>query len=764
MDRWSINAAPGWHFPPLAIANQYRDRETNQYKRQRYRLVLVKCSRYEWIARDRPQEVYSAVISKHPWMPVQTLPAGFKETILFGYAADFTPLPTYICLPSGLYKSRTGRIVEKEGRYQEIISLPAIFFFDGWRVQPSLTIPANVPQTQDVPDRGTPRANAAKEREETRQPEDEARDILAAAYKNQAENGPNTRRAAIRACKYLKVLVDRHGKIIYDVHMAAREHTQQSKQATATRQQYQPTGDTLPKITPELTSELLHCLTAIPDPWPMAKIAIDMEKPAQWVTKMCRLYFADIYARKTEGFPKTFPAPGVGSTLREVEQFLPDLESKMIEFLAEWVVTLLSPATQIVKTRAPHLAFMFVKEYWFREFYLGLKVTASLGREESYTRIIDGQVRCITQEQIQKKGQLIWNVEFLTIFVPAWMIPTIYHSLRRECIKNAAHSHPYGVRSIRPTWFEDWKVLPNRTMAIQALSNQHSLKLFIKEDVVPQEPMPHFPAVERLATKRFLAVETWNNKRAMINFKATIEVPTLGTMIESCGDSLDESHMPLGWPMSIDGAVRQFCMHKRDTIQELNNMLEEFNLQRSSVEINRSTTLWSHNAVRNKNIWIPTQDTPSNNYGMMQSTTSARRLPVPEMSLRRQCSRFFCSNALIALARSLCKCLLAVLITASGADAVKGYLVRCACIDVRRQCSRLSENYRICHKPTHQATSLYKRADRIANKSHPKTLPHAASAGRMGMNIVWKQSCCYPGETPRGSTCPFPWKMKERCW
>ena len=77
--------------------------------------------------------------------------------------------------------------------------------------------------------------------------------------------------------------------------MAARAHTQQSKTAIANKQQYQPTGGTLPKITPELTSELLHCLTAIPDPWPMAKIAIDMEKPAQWVTKMCRLYFADIY-------------------------------------------------------------------------------------------------------------------------------------------------------------------------------------------------------------------------------------------------------------------------------------------------------------------------------------------------------------------------------------------------------------------------------------------------------------------------------------
>ena len=45
-----------------------------------------------------------------------------------------------------------------------------------------------------------------------------------------------------------------------------------------------------------------------------------------------------------------------------------------------------------------------------------------------------------------------------------------------------------------------------------------------------------------------VAVKTWNSKRAMINFKATIEVPMLGTMIESCGDTQDESHMPLGGP------------------------------------------------------------------------------------------------------------------------------------------------------------------------------------------------------------------------
>ena len=58
------------------------------------------------------------------------------------------------------------------------------------------------------------------------------------------------------------------------------------------------------------------------------------------------------------------------------------------------------------------------------------------------------------------------------------MIPPIYHSLRREAIKNAAHSHPYGVRSIRPTWFEDTKLSSQPTLGEQrAFQPMHGLKL-----------------------------------------------------------------------------------------------------------------------------------------------------------------------------------------------------------------------------------------------------------------------------------------------
>ena len=42
--------------PPLAIANQYHDHQTNQLKRVRYRLILVRGSDLEWLKRDRLQE------------------------------------------------------------------------------------------------------------------------------------------------------------------------------------------------------------------------------------------------------------------------------------------------------------------------------------------------------------------------------------------------------------------------------------------------------------------------------------------------------------------------------------------------------------------------------------------------------------------------------------------------------------------------------------------------------------------------------------
>ena len=367
LSRWSLNSAPAWDFPPLAIANQYHDQQANEVKRARYRLILVRGSDLRWLNRDRLQEVKTGLAKQHKWIPVQHLP--FPEVVLYAYAADRTPFPTYVCLPSGLYKARTGQVVAQTGPEQEILSLPGMYFFDGWRVHPTLPIPDHLPRAREAPVLDIAQTAPTPGTEPIRSPEEEARDILATAAKNQPEDGPNTRRAAVRACKYLRAMVNQYESTIQAVHIAARTHTQKSKGAVGPAVDCRPQGEALPVISSDLTSELLHCLSTLPDPWPLAKITIDMEKPSQWVSKLCRLYFADEYARRTVGLPSPTHVPDIAAALRAVQTILPKLEVKLIEFLAEWLVTLLIPASHVLEVRAPHLSFMLLKEYWFRELH-----------------------------------------------------------------------------------------------------------------------------------------------------------------------------------------------------------------------------------------------------------------------------------------------------------------------------------------------------------------------------------------------------------
>ena len=566
----------------------------------RYRLILVRASDLDWLRGDRLKDLQAQATAGHKWIPAQQLPYG--EIILYAYAADRTNRPTYVCLPSGLYNARAGRVLAQAGPEQEITPLPGIYFFDGWRVHPTLVIPADLPSTKEAPvcDVEAP-AHSTASTEPPRSPEEEARDILATAAKNQAEDGPSTRRAAIRACKYLRAMVHQHGPLIQSAHEAAKIHTQRSKGNAAAAMQYRPKEGELPVIAPELTSELLHCLSTLPDPWPLAKITIDMEKPSQWVSKMCRLFFADEYARRTVGVPTTAQAPDIEPALKAVQNILPKLEARIIEFLSEWLVTFLMPAKHVLDTRAPHLYFMFLKEYWFRELYLGLKVTASFDRSESYTRIIDGQVRCITPDFKPKDLQVAWNVQFITVFVPAWMIPPIYHSLRRESIKNTNSASAIGVKSVRPTWFED--IVTTKEPASHAGQEQpepmHGLKL-VRGSIAP-ERAAGIPSTSRTGQTRFAR-------------SGRMELQTSANHPESLDRCTDAWHN-YRWtprtvtyasrPLHIDGAVRQSCAHRDTTLQELDDLLGEYDLKRDLVEINRKAPQWSHNAVWNKRYMEP---------------------------------------------------------------------------------------------------------------------------------------------------------------
>ena len=88
LSRWSLNSAPTWEYPPLAIANQYYDQQADEVKRARYRLILVRGSDLRWLNRERFQEVQAGLRTQHKWLPEQNLP--FSEVVLYAYAADRT--------------------------------------------------------------------------------------------------------------------------------------------------------------------------------------------------------------------------------------------------------------------------------------------------------------------------------------------------------------------------------------------------------------------------------------------------------------------------------------------------------------------------------------------------------------------------------------------------------------------------------------------------------------------------------------------------
>ena len=466
-----------------------------------------------------------------------------------------------------------------------------------------MDIPSNFPSAQDAPEEDTTASSPTSPKIDQAKAREEARDILAKADKNQAEDGPNTRRAAIRAYKYLYAMVNQHGPLIQQTYEAAKEHATRSK-GTATKDPtaYRPRPQELPTVPPELTSELMHCLSPLPDPWPLAKITINMDSPSQWVSKMGRLFFADAYVRHAVETSSHKQQPQQHTALKAVQNVLADLETRVIEFISEWLVTLLMPAKHVLETRSPHLSFMLLKEYWFRELYLGLKVAASVDRNESYTKTIDGQIRCITAEFKPKGANVAWNVNYINVFIPAWMVPPMYHSLRRETIKVADSQSAMGVKSLRPTWFEDETVA--RAAAEGSATPRepmHGLRLIIKEDALPLREQPKFEALTEVARRGLLAAETWQSNRPHISLKTTIDVPLLGTVIEQNGDGLlEDSLMPVVWPLHLDGAVKQRCVHRTTTLQELDDLLSAYDMKRDLVEINYKAAQWSHRAVWNQ--------------------------------------------------------------------------------------------------------------------------------------------------------------------
>ena len=193
------------------------------------------------------------------------------------------------------------------------------------------------------------------------------------------------------------------------------------------------------------------------------------------------------------------------------------------------MVSLLMPAEHLLETRSPHLIFMLGKDYWFRELYIGLKVAASFDRNESYQKTIDGQIRCITADFKPKGANVAWNVNYINVFIPAWMVPPIHHRLRREHVKFAQSQDGMGVKVLRPAWFEDEIVArPSTAGSPNNLDPMHGLRLTVREDAAPLREQHKFCSPGRDRSLRTLSLRNMAVQQNTYQPQGYHRCPTIG--------------------------------------------------------------------------------------------------------------------------------------------------------------------------------------------------------------------------------------------
>ena len=132
------------------------------------------------------------------------------------------------------------------------------------------------------------------------------------------------------------------------------------------------------------------------------------------------------------------------------------------------------------------------------------------------------------------------SITILLMIVPS--IGTSMVALRLTCAR--LHSHVSGAE---------------RPLAANSLSDRNSGWSFVGS-TSSLHPVVCLPCVVSCICLPGFFLVVWKCKRAQISLKATIDVPMLGTITEQNGGGLlEESHLPVGWPLHIDGAVRQCC-------------------------------------------------------------------------------------------------------------------------------------------------------------------------------------------------------------
>ena len=140
---WRLDHAGSWHEqkePPLAIFYMEAKigRRPAELRSIRLRLILVHASEVRgaenWLGSLTQRDTYQP----YPWMPRQNT----ESMLLWAYAADGDSRPYLWLGPKSTDDAST--MVLRHWLMNKMVPtfpLPGIFFFDAWRIRPSLTIP-----------------------------------------------------------------------------------------------------------------------------------------------------------------------------------------------------------------------------------------------------------------------------------------------------------------------------------------------------------------------------------------------------------------------------------------------------------------------------------------------------------------------------------------------------------------------------------------------------------------------------------------------
>ena len=384
----------------------------------RLRLILVHAVEVRgaesWLG---PLKQFRDTNQPYPWMPRQNT----ESMLLWAYATDGDSRPFLWLGPKSTDDANA--MVLRHWLINKVVPafpLPGIFFFDAWRIHPSLEIPLQLSagltavdlthdedRPKEVEAQDTRHVDRLIRRQEVLTAQADAKTVTDCAMEvsyvmqlSQAllEAGNIIEESTKARHRYLDVQSEREETL--------KQHGGSKRRATGTTRTRTPapaepapiatlSQEGSPELPRRVVDKVLGNLQHLPDSWPLIRFDLMLHKSANYYAIWRRFLHLNEYLRNLT--PDTANAT--------IDAHARGLTEHLVQFLAEWIIMALEPARVITKVRAPDFLFLHDKDFWFKQIWVDLHQTMVLDRQGSYTRPVIGLVRCVCKDETEQTGR-----------------------------------------------------------------------------------------------------------------------------------------------------------------------------------------------------------------------------------------------------------------------------------------------------------------------------------------------------------------------